>query len=869
MAKEKGKAKPTGRKTGGWVGRNLIALGISLTLGAGFYLGHVLEGITKIHLLSALENRLVDLRFVLRGPRATHNDVAIVAIDSKSTEAIGRWPWSRVYLAKVIDRLREDGASAVVFDVLLSEPQGVQEAARLKAIADAMPAVDPAREDTLAAARSAIKAAFGDVLADKVLAKSFEDSINADKALVVFAFDFVFAEDLEHTKQLGKVLSEADEQVILDLASYASRDENVSLLRKEPPKLALGVRPMVAELAGSCAALGYANPVHDIDASVRRERLLVVYSPAVRQAYSTHKNPMEALLDPKARVQAFLPLSMAGVVTHRRLSVDKIVLDLPRNEIRLPREASEGGGTNSYQFSPSDGTMRIDFYGASGTFPTYPFIDVLENKLTDRNGNAMSGESAFKGKMVFVGATDPGLADFFPTPFTSRLPGVEKHANTAENLLHGQALRTHADDDIVILICTLLAAILVAAIAGNLGSVTAGVIVPGITFLWLAWTYHDFVSKSLLWNWTVPGLTVAFGFTGVTAFRQVVEAKAKRQMEARSEFIQQTFGRYLSDEVVKKLVESPEGLQLGGEKKRITILMSDLRGFTSLCERSSPEIVISMLNKYLGTMADLVLKHKGTVDEFIGDAILALFGAPEKGVDDAERATACAIEMQLAMTEVNKYCRENGLPEVEMGIALNTGDVIVGNIGSERRSKYGVVGSAINLTARIESYTVGGQILISGETLKEAGPNVTVGDLVEVKAKGVAEPVPAYDLRAIGGAYNLTMTEVKETLINLSDPILVRVFTLDGKHVSETAIDASFVRMSKIGADLVIPDQLPVQTNLKIHVLDSSGTPVEGDLYVKVVDREASPGATAVRFTSNPPTIKKFFKPFLEDATHI
>ena len=193
--------------------------------------------------------------------------------------------------------------------------------------------------------------------------------------------------------------------------------------------------------------------------------------------------------------------------------------------------------------------------------------------------------------------------------------------------------------------------------------------------------------------------------------RQLQELNAA--LDVRNRFIRQTFGRYLSDDIVETILEQPDGLKIGGEKRQATILMSDLRGFTSLSEGLPAEDVVAMVNIYLETMTDIILKYQGTIDEFIGDGILVIFGAPLQRPDDAQRAVACAVDMQLAMASVNDLNRQAGHPEVALGIGINTGPMVVGNIGSKKRMKYGVVGSNVNLTARIESYTVGGQIFIS------------------------------------------------------------------------------------------------------------------------------------------------------------
>ena len=223
--------------------------------------------------------------------------------------------------------------------------------------------------------------------------------------------------------------------------------------------------------------------------------------------------------------------------------------------------------------------------------------------------------------------------------------------------------------------------------------------------------------------------------------------RLNQDLEARNEFIRRTFGRYTSDELVEQLLETSEGLKLGGESRRVTILMSDLRGFTALAERLSPAQTVTLLNTYLGAMAEVIMQYYGLIDEFIGDAILAIFGAPIQRVDHASLAVSCAIAMQLAMDSVNEENRRAGLPEIAMGIGINTGEVVLGNIGSVKRAKYGVIGSQVNLTSRIESFTAGGQILISESTREAVGDAFKIDGQMSVEAKGVEKPIRIYDVR--------------------------------------------------------------------------------------------------------------------------
>lgn len=224
------------------------------------------------------------------------------------------------------------------------------------------------------------------------------------------------------------------------------------------------------------------------------------------------------------------------------------------------------------------------------------------------------------------------------------------------------------------------------------------------------------------------------------------EEQYRQQLERNEKFIRATFGRYLSDEIVTDILERPEGLELGGDLRRVSIMLSDIRGFTSLSESLEPAQVVTMLNRYLGKMTDIIMAHQGTIDEFIGDAILAVFGAPQHRDDDADRAVNCALEMQAAMVEINALNVAEGFPAIYTGIAINTGDVIAGNIGSERRSKYGFVGHPMNVTSRIEDVTRGGEILISDSTLKSLKGEFTVGRSEEINVKGIDETLLVHEI---------------------------------------------------------------------------------------------------------------------------
>jgi adenylate cyclase len=336
-------------------------------------------------------------------------------------------------------------------------------------------------------------------------------------------------------------------------------------------------------------------------------------------------------------------------------------------------------------------------------------------------------------------------------------------------------------------------------------------------------------------------------------------------LELRNRFIRETFGSYLSDEIVDAILEKG-GLKIGGEKRRATILMADLRGFTSLSERLPAEDVVAMLNIYLETMTEIIQKYQGTIDEFIGDAILVIFGAPILRPDDPRRAVACAVEMQLAMASVNDRNRQAGYPEVALGIGINTGEVVMGNIGSKKRIKYAVVGRAVNLTARIESYTVGGQIFISESTLYECGDICRIDTAMKVMPKGVKKPLTIHEVGGIGGDFQLFLPPKKEiTWIELKQGLPVQFIVVDWKHTGALGHGGAITKMSTKMVEIhseVLPSPL---ANLRISLYDPDDREIADDLYGKVVAHlSESPPAFLVHFTSVPPEAETFLAKLLD-----
>lgn len=327
-----------------------------------------------------------------------------------------------------------------------------------------------------------------------------------------------------------------------------------------------------------------------------------------------------------------------------------------------------------------------------------------------------------------------------------------------------------------------------------------------------------------------------------------------RQLERRNKFIRETFGRYTSDDIVGVLLDMPEGLKLGGEKREVTLLMCDLRGFTAMAERLEATEVVALLNHYLSAMVELIHQNGGTIDEIIGDAILVIFGAPLAMSDAAQRAVRCALEMQKGMSGVNEYNNQMGWPEIEMGIALHTGEVVVGNIGSTKRSKYGVVGRTVNLTARIESFTVGGQVLVSPTLMQAVDRGLILGDQLKVHAKGMREPLKCRELLGHENHPELLLEGEETIFTTLSDPLPFHYVVMTDKHLDEQMHPAMLVAISQRRAVVEAAGNLPLHANIMLRLEVESEEEKSEELYAKVVQvLDGSSKRYVIHFTSIPP----------------
>ena len=300
--------------------------------------------------------------------------------------------------------------------------------------------------------------------------------------------------------------------------------------------------------------------------------------------------------------------------------------------------------------------------------------------------------------------------------------------------------------------------------------------------------------------------------------------------------------RFLSDDIVKQLFDTPEGMKVGGKKQVLTVMMSDLRGFTAMSERLDPADLVLMLNHYLGEMTEVIQENRGTIIEFIGDGIMAIFGAPEPTQTHATDAVVAALSMQARMEEINRWNKEHDLPVLEMGIGLNTGEVIVGNLGSEKRTKYGVVGSNVNLCGRIESYTVGGQILIPPSTSSMIDAKLEIAKKMTVYPKGAKGELELSQVTGIGEPYDIHVQMSDSILQQLDVSIPVGFFKLEGKH--------EIARKYYGGITAVSRDSACLESDTKLEVYDNIQIDAGGKLFCKVTD--VKDGGYILQYTSVP-----------------
>lgn len=337
-----------------------------------------------------------------------------------------------------------------------------------------------------------------------------------------------------------------------------------------------------------------------------------------------------------------------------------------------------------------------------------------------------------------------------------------------------------------------------------------------------------------------------------------------KQLENRNQFLYKIFGKYFPDEVLEVILNTPDGDTIGGVRKQMAVLCSDLRGFSSIAEEMQPEAMTSMLNVFFGKMTDIIVRFKGIVIEFMGDGILAVFGAMSEGQDFRQNALAAAVCMQNALLEVNEFCKNNNYPLLEMGIGIQCGEAFIGNVGSERMMRYNVLGSVVNESSRIESYSVGGQILVSDEMVAGLEDTVQIRNMTEFAAKGIKRSIRVYDFAGIchdGTKYYIKNT-VKDVMRKVSDNIVFGLTKVNGKVLDINELKLKPATVSKQEAclygDEALIGQFDVFDNVLIRAFDENGMLLFEQVYAKITEKHSD--MIKIRFTHINYSFSNFIK---------
>ncbi len=702
-----------------WRHRVSFILSLSVTIASLFVYYYVFlqEKRAPIsELFERLELDTLDTRFRYRPQRFSSPDprIVIVDIDQRAQEVLGRWPFSRAYFGKMLDALREDGAEVAAFDITFSKPD--QSAVPIRALAEELEkrkqageAVDPklvgevqqlaAKYDADAQFAKAIRR-FGPVILGNYFLFTRADLEGvSDKTLQAYADQIAFfAYPPAHPlrQQFGK----EDKLHLMEIFQGAGL---------VPKGAEANLDSLTAGLNGDSSWTGFFNEPPDTDGVVRRTTLLL--------PYGRSENPAEWDLYPSMDVMAARAL----------MGKEALDTNLYYNQAGIVR--IDFGNKLSLR-TDELGQMLINYQGPWGTFQHFSIADVLEKKFAP---------GTFQGKVVLVGATATGIGDLRATPFGgTNYPGVEIHANIIDNILHDRFLKRDARsaliDALLILTLGIPLGIWMALAQPRWMWLGAGLLIPLV-----AVDYGAFLRGWWL-NFTVPAMTLVGNVVLVSLYRVVFEEKEKRKVRAE-------FSNYLSPEVIRRLLVDPR--LVDPKKTDITVMFSDIRGFTTISEKLDAQELAVFLNQYLSDMTRIVFKTNGTLDKYIGDAVMAFWGAPFEEPGHATKACNAALEMMKRVRELQKVWEAEGKPSLDIGIGLNTGVASVGRMGSSLRRGYTALGDSVNLSSRLEGLNKDyGTHIIVNETTYQSAKNdgFVFRELDLIRVKGKLQPVTIYQL---------------------------------------------------------------------------------------------------------------------------
>ncbi len=489
----------------------------------------------------------------------------------------------------------------------------------------------------------------------------------------VVGFDMTFDVPSEPAEDqtLGKAVAEHGRVVLASQFSFEEDESGAKVQVFQPP------RP---EIMAGAAGLGFVNTPTDPDG-------------VVRHMTTVDTNTFQ------------IPFPSLG------LAVALAALDLNPTQLEL-KPGALSAGDKVIPLNKNNQSLPV-FWGPQGTFKTYSYAAVLNGEVAP---------AAFKDKIVMIGPTASIEKDSYPTPYTTSnlvlsgalpTPGVEIHASVVQSFLDGHWYKkVHPAANIAFL---LLSGLLTATVISRRGP-WLGLVGALAVALLTAATAFGLWAKAQLWlNVAAPLALVFLTYASITAAEFVQSEIGRRK-------IRNMFGRYVSDSVVEELMRDPDNIALGGQRRTLTIMFCDIRGFTAYSENKPPEEVVSRLNEYLTAMTEIILRHGGTLDKYLGDGLMAFFGAPVYFYDHIQRAVQTAVEMQEAIDKLNLDWAAKDEPPLKAGVGINSGSALVGNVGSPDRMDYTLIGEDVNLASRVEGLTktYGSYIVISERTIKMA-----------------------------------------------------------------------------------------------------------------------------------------------------
>jgi len=693
----------------------IISLVTTLAALTIYYFAFLGERPTPIFVfLQRLEFDSLDTRFRYRPANATPADpcIVIVDIDQQSQEVLGKWPFSRTHFAKMLDILREDGAKVVAFEITFDKPDQTVELMRkiwreLEARKKNGEPIDPKYETWLQqlVAENNADAQFGkaiDRFGPVVLGSFFlkkEELTGIDDATLDQYADLIDWYSITRTA-MNPTTGKQD-----FLEMVRKYDQEGTLFAATVANIPALANPDNPEKT----SIGFFNIVPDQDGVLRRTLLVLPFG------RSKDINDW----------QIFGSLEIQAVRLYLGLPTTQLSVNF--NQIGV---ASVNFGDKQKIEPDYTGHMQINYRGPRGSYTYKSIADVVTRKFEP---------GTFKGKIVLVGASATGIGDQRSTPYGGiDYPGVEVHANVIDNILHQQFLVRGAQqalwDFLAILFLGIPLGIWMALVQPRWMWFGAALLIPLV-----AVDYGAFLRGWWL-NFTIPAMTLTGNVLLVSLYRALVEEKEKRKVRAE-------FGNYLSPEVVRRLLVDPR--LVDPKKTDITVMFSDIRGFTTISEKLDAQELALFLNQYLSDMTRIVFHHHGTLDKYIGDAVMAFWGAPFEEPGHATKACNAALEMIQRVRELQKQWEAEGKPKLEIGIGLNTGVVSVGRMGSSLRRGYTAIGDAVNLSSRLEGLNKDyGTHIIVNETTYQAARNdgIVFRELDLMRVKGKLQPVTIYQL---------------------------------------------------------------------------------------------------------------------------